>query len=139
MPIAVFIFKKYFAVRPFIHRVVVAKSQLILITRFKHFLTNLLVTGAVDIHRGTFRPFNGNPPVDCLVKRLKTGFTTQQKIDFVNDRTLMSRFFHENILRFEGSVMASRPMMIVSEYMEHPSVDEFLRVSSNTKRANPKS
>lgn len=40
----------------------------------------------------------------------------------------MSRFFHENILRFEGSVMASRPMMIVSEYMEHPSVDEFLRL-----------
>ena len=39
----------------------------------------------------------------------------------------MSRLFHENILRFEGAVFNSRPMMIVTEFLEHPAADEFLR------------
>jgi len=89
------------------------------------------VTGAYDVHRGKFRAFNGNPPVDVLIKRLKQGFTTNQKIDFLNDKNLMSRFSHSNILRFEGAVMTSRPMLIVAEYMEHPSCDEFLRLHRN--------
>jgi len=85
------------------------------------------VTGAFDIHRGTFRPFNANPPRDVLIKRLRQGFSHQQKKDFENDRHVMSRLFHENILRFEGAIFNSRPMMIVCEFLEHPSADEFLR------------
>ena len=85
------------------------------------------MTGAFDIHRGTFRPFNANPPRDVLIKRLRQGFSHQQKKDFENDRHVMSRLFHENILRFEGAIFNSRPMMIVCEFLEHPSADEFLR------------
>lgn len=83
---------------------------------------------AVDIYRGTFRPFNGNAPVDVMVKKLNNGFSPQQKGDFLNDKTLMSRFYHENIIRFEGAVVNSRPMMVVTEYMEHPFADDFLRM-----------
>ena len=64
-----------------------------------------------------------------MVKKLNNGFSPQQKGDFLNDKTLMSRFYHENIIRFEGAVVNSRPMMVVTEYMEHPFADDFLRVS----------
>lgn len=41
----------------------------------------------------------------------------------------MGQFDHPNIIRLEGVVTKSRPVMIVTEFMENGALDSFLRVS----------
>lgn len=40
----------------------------------------------------------------------------------------MGQFDHPNIIRLEGVVTKSRPVMIVTEFMENGALDSFLRV-----------
>lgn len=42
----------------------------------------------------------------------------------------MGQFDHPNIIRLEGVVTKSRPVMIVTEFMENGALDSFLRVSN---------
>lgn len=41
----------------------------------------------------------------------------------------MGQFDHPNIIRLEGVVTKSRPVMILTEFMENCALDSFLRVS----------
>ena len=41
----------------------------------------------------------------------------------------MGQFDHPNVIRLEGVVTKSRPLMIVTEYMENGSLDTYLKVS----------
>lgn len=43
----------------------------------------------------------------------------------------MGQFDHPNIIRLEGVVTKSRPVMIVTEFMENGALDSFLRVRDN--------
>lgn len=43
----------------------------------------------------------------------------------------MGQFDHPNIIRLEGVVTKSRPVMIVTEFMENGALDSFLRVRNN--------
>ncbi|NXS63923.1 EPHB5 protein, partial [Brachypteracias leptosomus] len=40
----------------------------------------------------------------------------------------MGQFEHPNVIHLEGVVTKSRPVMIVTEFMENGSLDSFLRV-----------
>lgn len=40
----------------------------------------------------------------------------------------MGQFDHPNIIRLEGVVTKSRPVMIITEFMENGALDSFLRV-----------
>jgi len=62
------------------------------------------------------------------VKTLKTGYSSQQKLDFLGEASIMGQFDHPNVIRLEGVVTRSRPFMIITEYMENGSLDAFLRV-----------
>lgn len=46
----------------------------------------------------------------------------------------MGQFDHPNIIRLEGVVTKSRPVMIVTEFMENGALDSFLRVRHEWKR-----
>lgn len=45
----------------------------------------------------------------------------------------MGQFDHPNIIRLEGVVTKSRPVMIVTEFMENGALDSFLRVRRKRK------
>lgn len=48
----------------------------------------------------------------------------------------MGQFDHPNIIRLEGVVTKSRPVMIVTEFMENGALDSFLRVRDASSHNN---
>lgn len=63
------------------------------------------------------------------IKTLKAGYVEKQRRDFLSEASIMGQFDHPNIIRLEGVVTKSRPVMIVTEFMENGALDSFLRVS----------
>lgn len=66
------------------------------------------------------------------IKTLKGGYTERQRREFLSEASIMGQFEHPNIIRLEGVVTNSVPVMILTEFMENGALDSFLRVSSPT-------
>lgn len=64
------------------------------------------------------------------IKTLKAGYSEKQRRDFLSEASIMGQFDHPNIIRLEGVVTKSRPVMIITEFMENGALDSFLRVST---------
>nr|XP_006001862.1 PREDICTED: ephrin type-A receptor 6-like [Latimeria chalumnae] len=69
----------------------------------------------------------GKREIPVAIKTLKGGYVDRQRRDFLREASIMGQFDHPNIVRLEGVVTKSRPVMIVVEYMENGSLDSFLR------------
>ncbi|ELK32836.1 Ephrin type-A receptor 6, partial [Myotis davidii] len=69
----------------------------------------------------------GKREIPVAIKTLKGGHVDRQRRDFLREASIMGQFDHPNIIRLEGVVTKSRPVMIVVEYMENGSLDSFLR------------
>ncbi|XP_041857056.1 ephrin type-A receptor 6 isoform X2 [Melanotaenia boesemani] len=69
----------------------------------------------------------GKKEISVAIKTLKGGYVERQRRDFLREASIMGQFDHPNIIRLEGVVTKSRPVMIVVEYMENGSLDSFLR------------
>ncbi|XP_062371291.1 ephrin type-A receptor 6 isoform X4 [Cinclus cinclus] len=69
----------------------------------------------------------GKREIPVAIKTLKGGYMDRQRRDFLREASIMGQFDHPNIIRLEGVVTKSRPVMIVVEYMENGSLDSFLR------------
>ncbi|XP_031416827.1 ephrin type-A receptor 6 isoform X1 [Clupea harengus] len=69
----------------------------------------------------------GKKEIPVAIKTLKGGYVERQRKDFLKEASIMGQFDHPNIIRLEGVVTKSRPVMIVVEYMENGSLDSFLR------------
>lgn len=64
------------------------------------------------------------------IKTLKGGYTERQRREFLSEASIMGQFEHPNIIRLEGVVTNSVPVMILTEFMENGALDSFLRVSA---------
>uniref|UniRef100_A0A8C5S6A0 Protein kinase domain-containing protein n=1 Tax=Laticauda laticaudata TaxID=8630 RepID=A0A8C5S6A0_LATLA len=62
------------------------------------------------------------------VMKCLAGYTDEQRREFLSEASIMGQFEHPNVIRLEGVVTKSRPVMIVTEFMENGSLDSFLRV-----------
>uniref|UniRef100_H3CPK6 Ephrin type-A receptor 8 n=1 Tax=Tetraodon nigroviridis TaxID=99883 RepID=H3CPK6_TETNG len=69
----------------------------------------------------------GKRDIPVALKTLKVGYTEKQKRDFLAEASIMAQFDHPNVIRLEGVVTHSKPVMIITEYMENGSLDSFLR------------
>ncbi|XP_056346091.1 ephrin type-A receptor 5 isoform X5 [Oenanthe melanoleuca] len=69
----------------------------------------------------------GKREFPVAIKTLKVGYTEKQRRDFLGEASIMGQFDHPNIIHLEGVVTKSKPVMIVSEYMENGSLDTFLK------------
>ncbi|XP_045910180.1 ephrin type-A receptor 6-like isoform X4 [Micropterus dolomieu] len=69
----------------------------------------------------------GKKEIAVAIKTLKGGYVERQRRDFLREASIMGQFDHPNIIRLEGVVTKSKPVMIVVEYMENGSLDSFLR------------
>lgn len=72
----------------------------------------------------------GKREIYVAIKTLKAGYVEKQRRDFLSEASIMGQFDHPNIIRLEGVVTKSRPVMIVTEFMENGALDSFLRVST---------
>uniref|UniRef100_A0A667WHC7 receptor protein-tyrosine kinase n=1 Tax=Myripristis murdjan TaxID=586833 RepID=A0A667WHC7_9TELE len=69
----------------------------------------------------------GKRELPVAIKTLKAGYTEQQRRDFLWEASIMGQFDHPNIIHLEGVVTKSKPVMIITEYMENGSLDTFLK------------
>ncbi|KAK7895425.1 hypothetical protein WMY93_020750 [Mugilogobius chulae] len=69
----------------------------------------------------------GKREIQVAIKTLKAGYSEQQRRDFLWEASIMGQFNHPNIIRLEGVVTKSKPVMIITEYMENGSLDTFLK------------
>ncbi|XP_045554585.1 ephrin type-A receptor 6 [Salmo salar] len=69
----------------------------------------------------------GEKEIPVTIKTLKGGYVERQRRDFLREACIIGQFDDPNIIRLEGVVTKSRPVMIVVEYMENGSLDSFLR------------
>lgn len=70
----------------------------------------------------------GKREIYVAIKTLKAGYSEKQRRDFLSEASIMGQFDHPNIIRLEGVVTKSRPVMIITEFMENGALDSFLRV-----------
>ncbi|XP_061436127.1 ephrin type-A receptor 7-like [Lethenteron reissneri] len=61
------------------------------------------------------------------IKTLRPGYSEQQRRDFLAEASIMGQFEHGNVIQLRGVVTKSKPLMIVTEFMENGSLDSFLR------------
>ena len=68
---------------------------------------------------------------ECIVaiKTLKGAATEQNRCDFLTEASIMAQFNDQNVIRLEGVVTQSNPLMIVTEFMENGSLDSYLRLN----------
>ncbi|KAM6979864.1 ephrin type-A receptor 6-like [Aplochiton taeniatus] len=69
----------------------------------------------------------GRTDIAVAIKTLKGGYVERQRRDFLREASIMGQFQNANIIRLEGVVTKSRPVMIVVEFMENGALDSFLR------------
>ncbi|CDQ99922.1 unnamed protein product [Oncorhynchus mykiss] len=84
-----------------------------------------------EVYKGRLK-LPGKREIYVAIKTLKAGYVEKQRRDFLSEASIMGQFDHPNIIRLEGVVTKSRPVMIVTEFMENGALDSFLRVSYGT-------
>lgn len=88
----------------------------------------ILVTGEFgEVYKGRLK-LPGKREIYVAIKTLKAGYSEKQRRDFLSEASIMGQFDHPNIIRLEGVVTKSRPVMIITEFMENGALDSFLRV-----------
>lgn len=80
-----------------------------------------------EVYKGRLK-LPGKREIYVAIKTLKAGYSEKQRRDFLSEASIMGQFDHPNIIRLEGVVTKSRPVMIVTEFMENGALDSFLRV-----------
>ena len=83
-----------------------------------------------DVCKGTLKLASWSD-VTVAIKTLKGGATEQNRCDFLTEASIMAQFNDPNVIRLEGVVTQSHPLMIVTEYMENGSLDTFLRLNES--------
>uniref|UniRef100_A0A8C5CDM6 receptor protein-tyrosine kinase n=1 Tax=Gadus morhua TaxID=8049 RepID=A0A8C5CDM6_GADMO len=79
-----------------------------------------------EVYKGRLK-LPGKREIYVAIKTLKAGYVEKQRRDFLAEASIMGQFDHPNIIRLEGVVTKSRPVMIVTEFMENGALDSFLR------------
>ncbi|XP_066297726.1 ephrin type-B receptor 3-like [Branchiostoma lanceolatum] len=79
-----------------------------------------------DVCKGRLKVGKGQY-LDVAIKTLKPGSTDKMKDDFLTEASIMGQFNDPNIIKLQGVITKSQPVMIVTDYMENGSLDTFLR------------
>ena len=91
----------------------------------------ILVAGEFgEVYKGRLK-LPGKREIYVAIKTLKAGYSEKQRRDFLSEASIMGQFDHPNIIRLEGVVTKSRPVMILTEFMENCALDSFLRVGAS--------
>ncbi|XP_077580666.1 ephrin type-B receptor 3-like isoform X1 [Stigmatopora nigra] len=71
----------------------------------------------------------GRREMVVAIKTLKAGYTERQRRDFLAEASIMGQFEHPNVIRLEGVLTRSCPVLIITEFMENGALDSFLRLN----------
>lgn len=79
-----------------------------------------------EVRRGRLQP-RGRREQPVAIQALWTGGAESLQMTFLGRAAVLGQFQHPNILRLEGVVTKSRPLMVLTELMELGPLDSFLR------------
>ncbi|KAK1163356.1 ephrin type-B receptor 5 isoform X1 [Acipenser oxyrinchus oxyrinchus] len=79
-----------------------------------------------EVCRGKLKPA-GKREITVAIKTLRSSCMDSEKCSFLSEASTMGQFDNPNVLKLEGVVTRSRPVMIISEFMENGALDSFLR------------
>ncbi|XP_063106709.1 ephrin type-B receptor 6 isoform X1 [Cavia porcellus] len=79
-----------------------------------------------EVRRGRLQP-RGRREQAVAIQALWAGGAESLQMTFLGRAALLGQFQHPNILRLEGVVTKSRPLMVLTELMELGPLDSFLR------------
>lgn len=99
-------------------------------------LVSILPGSFGEVRRGRLQP-RGRREQTVAIQALWAGGAESLKMTFLGRAALLGQFQHPNILRLEGVVTKSRPVMVLTELMELGPLDSFLRVSSPLVKEGP--
>ncbi|XP_023569963.1 proto-oncogene tyrosine-protein kinase ROS [Octodon degus] len=108
--------------------------------REKLSLRVLLGSGAFgEVYEGTAIDIlgAGSGEIKVAVKTLKKGSTDQEKIEFLKEAHLMSKFDHPNILKQLGVCLLNEPQYLILELMEGGDLLTYLRKARMTTLRGP--
>lgn len=83
-----------------------------------------------SVHKGYLTTESGKR-IPVAVKSLKSGVGMRYKSDFLDEGQVLNGFDHPQIIALKGVVTRSMPLMIMTEFMENGSLDNFLRKNRN--------
>ena len=92
-----------------------------------------------DIYHGFISKLDGTKPV-IAAKTLTHGNTGEEKVrmQFFNEAAILAQFTHPNVVHLVGVVTIGEPMLIVMEFMEFGSLQDYLQSPAvNGKLSNP--
>ncbi|KAM8924332.1 ephrin type-B receptor 5-like [Pelodytes ibericus] len=69
----------------------------------------------------------GKREITVCIRTLRSGSGDKERAEFLSEASIMGQFEHPNVVRLEGAVTRSRPIMILLEHMEHGALDAYLR------------
>ncbi|XP_063819406.1 ephrin type-B receptor 5-like [Pseudophryne corroboree] len=69
----------------------------------------------------------GKRETAVCIRTLRSGSGDKERGEFLSEASIMGQFEHPNVVRLEGAVTRSRPIMILTEYMENGALDAYLR------------
>ncbi|XP_032387563.1 ephrin type-B receptor 3 [Etheostoma spectabile] len=81
-----------------------------------------------EVCRGRLKQ-HGRREMVVAIKTLKAGYTECQRRDFLAEASIMGQFDHPNVIRLEGVLTRSCPVLIITEFMENGALDSFLRLN----------
>ncbi|XP_061549717.1 ephrin type-B receptor 3 [Phycodurus eques] len=81
-----------------------------------------------EVCRGRLK-LAGRREMVVAIKTLKAGYTERQRRDFLAEASIMGQFDHPNVIRLEGVLTRSCPVLIIAEFMENGALDSFLRLN----------
>ncbi|XP_068113882.1 ephrin type-B receptor 5-like [Hyperolius riggenbachi] len=69
----------------------------------------------------------GKREIAVCIRTLRSGSGDKERGKLLAEASVMGQFDHPNVVRLEGAVTRSRPIMILTEYMENGALDAYLR------------
>ncbi|XP_058159840.1 ephrin type-A receptor 10 [Dasypus novemcinctus] len=69
----------------------------------------------------------GRQELPVAVHTLRDGSSDSQRLSFLAEALTLGQFDHSHIVRLEGVVTRGSTLMIITEYLSHGALDEFLR------------
>lgn len=77
------------------------------------------------VYKGILHTEKGD--IDCAVKTVPRNATAPQRIEFLNEASIMKKFDTYHVIKLLGVVSASTPVYVIMEYMEKGDLKNYLR------------
>lgn len=79
------------------------------------------------VYEGLAKDIRGKPEVRCAIKTVNEHATNRERLEFLNEATVMKEFDTHHVVRLLGVVSQGQPTLVVMELMANGDLKSYLR------------